>query len=199
MVKTSHFERMAKYYDSATKILMLGTYGKVRERIISEPPVKRALDLCCGTGYVTGHIDAETVVALDMSPGMLRVNRDKNRERRRVNITVGDAFRLPFADSSFDAVYNTLAAHEFKKISKIVEEAYRVTKPGGRLVLYDFSYPENLLLRYTYLPFVKHIVELGTFFVYNAEGWRKILNEAGFKDVESETLYGASILVRARK
>jgi len=199
MVKTSHFERMAKYYDSATKILMLGTYGKVRNRIVSEPPVERALDLCCGTGYVTGHINAKTVVALDMSPGMLRVNRDKNRERKHVNITVGDAFRLPFPDNSFDAVYNTLAAHEFKKISNIISEAYRVLRPGGRLVLYDFSYPENLVLRYTYLPFVKHIVELGTFFVYNGEGWRKILNEAGFKDVKSESLYGASILMRARK
>jgi demethylmenaquinone methyltransferase/2-methoxy-6-polyprenyl-1,4-benzoquinol methylase len=112
---------------------------------------------------------------------------------------VGDAFRLPFADNSFDAVYNTLAAHEFKKISKIIAEAYRVLKPGGRIVLYDFSYPENLLLRYTYLPFVKHIVELGTFFVYDAEGWRKILNAEGFKDIETESLYGASILIRARK
>jgi demethylmenaquinone methyltransferase/2-methoxy-6-polyprenyl-1,4-benzoquinol methylase len=190
---------MAKFYDAATKILMLGTYDKVRARIIKEPRAARALDLCCGTGYVTGHIDADNVVALDISPGMLRVNRDKNRERRHVNITVGDAFRLPFPDNSFDAVYNTLAAHEFKKISRIIEEAYRVLKPGGRIVLYDFSYPDSILLRYTYLPFVKHIVELGTFFVYNGEGWRKILKKAGFIEVESESLYGASILMRARK
>lgn len=199
MVKTGHFERMARYYDTATKILMLGTYGKVRDRIVASPNVERALDLCCGTGYVTGHINADRVVALDLSPGMLAVNREKNRGKGHISYLVGDAFDLPLPEGSFDAVYNTLAAHEFRRIERILKEAYRVLKPGGTLVLYDFSYPDNVLLRYTYLPFLRHVVELGTFHVYDEAGWRKILKDAGFKDVKAETLYRASILIRARK
>ena len=199
MAKTSHFERLARHYDFLTKILMMGTYGRVRKKIVSTPPVKSALDLCCGTGYVTGHINSKTVVALDLSHGMLRVNRDKNRDQKQVKYVVGDAFALPFPDRSFDAVYNTLAAHEFKNFSKILSEVHRVLKTKGEFVLYDFSLPQNILLRYTYLPFLKHIVELGTFFVSDKEAWEKVLKEAGFKDIKFETLYWASILIRARK
>jgi demethylmenaquinone methyltransferase/2-methoxy-6-polyprenyl-1,4-benzoquinol methylase len=199
MVKTSHFERFAKHYDFLTKILMVGTYDKVRKRIVSAPHVKVALDLCSGTGYVTGHINAENVLAIDLSPGMLKVNREKNKSKKHINIIAGDAFELPFPDNSFDAVFNTLAAHEFKKFSLIIKEAYRILKPGGRFVLYDFSMPESALLRYTYLPFLKHVVELGTFYVYDNQGWEKLLSDAGFNDIASETLHKASILITARK
>lgn len=199
MVKKSHFERFAKYYDILTKILMLGTYGKVRKRIVSAPSTGKALDLCSGTGYVTGHISAETVIAIDLSPGMLKVNRDKNKNIKRVHIVSGDAFSLPFPDKSFNSVYWTLAAHEFKNVSSILKEAYRVLKKGGILVLYDFSKPKNRVLKYTYLPFLTHIVELGTFFVYDETGWEKILSGVGFEGIEMETLYKASILIHARK
>jgi SAM-dependent methyltransferase len=166
MVKKSHFERFAEHYDFLTKLLMMGTYGPVRKRIVSTPNVETALDLCCGTGYVTGYINAQKIVALDLSPSMLKVNQEKNKDKKKVGAVVGDAFSLPFPEDSFDAVYNTLAA---------------------------------IFLRYTYLPFLKHVVELGTFFVYDANGWKELLKEVGFKDIETETLYKASILIRARK
>jgi ubiquinone/menaquinone biosynthesis C-methylase UbiE len=178
---------------------MMGTYGKVRNEIVATPRVETALDLCCGTGYVTGRINAERVIALDLSLGMLKVNREKNKEKKNISIVVGDAFRLPFPDSSFDAVYNTLAAHEFKNISYLLKEAYRILKPSGQFTLYDFSYPENILLRYTYLPFLKHVVELGTFFVYDTYGWEERVEGIGFKEIQTKTLYKASLLIRARK
>jgi demethylmenaquinone methyltransferase/2-methoxy-6-polyprenyl-1,4-benzoquinol methylase len=178
---------------------MMGTYGKVRNEIVSTQKVQTTLDLCCGTGYITGHINAERVFALDLSSGMLTVNRGKNKEKKNINIVVGDAFKLPFSDSSFDSVYNTLAAHEFKNISNILKEAHRVLRSGGQLTLYDFSYPENILLRYTYLPFLKHIVELGAFFLYDSKRWEEIFDEIGFKEIQTKTLYKASILIRARK
>jgi demethylmenaquinone methyltransferase/2-methoxy-6-polyprenyl-1,4-benzoquinol methylase len=199
MAKKSHFERMAKHYDFLTRILMMGTYDKVKKEIVSLPRSETALDLCCGTGYVTGQINAERVIALDMSPGMLTINKWKNRSKKKVDITVGDAFKLPFPDASFDVVFNTLAAHEFKNISSILREAYRVLKEGGKLVLYDFTVPRNPILKYTYLPFLKHVVELGTFFAHGAEEWEIILKDVGFKKIESKILYGASILIHAGK
>jgi demethylmenaquinone methyltransferase/2-methoxy-6-polyprenyl-1,4-benzoquinol methylase len=199
MVKKSHFERLAKHYDFLTKILMMGTYGSVRKRIVSTRRVEAALDLCCGTGYVSGHINAEKVIALDLSPGMLKTNKEKNESKIGFSAVVGDAFRLPFPDNSFGAVYNTLAAHEFKNISIIIEEAYRVLKKGGELRLYDFSYPKSKLLRYTYFPFLKHVVELGSFFVFDVDEWKKMLQEAGFKNISAEMLYKASVLINATK
>jgi len=199
MVKSSHFERFARHYDFLTKILMMGTYHRVRRRIIAGRSVEKALDLCCGTGYVTGHINARQVVAFDLSGAMLGVNKEKNKALDSVSPVVGDAFSLPFPEDTFDAVYHTLAAHEFKDISSILKEAYRVLRAGGELILYDFAYPENRILQYTYLPFLKHIVELGTFFVYNTLEWEMLLRKTGFKEIDSESLYRASILVRARK
>ncbi|MFQ5801220.1 MAG: class I SAM-dependent methyltransferase [Candidatus Hydrothermarchaeales archaeon] len=199
MVKKSHFERFAKHYDFLTKILMLGTYGKVRARIVDAPRVESALDLCCGTGYVTGHVKAERVIALDMSSGMLKINREKNKNKPHIDLVAGDAFLLPFSDSSFDGIYCTLAAHEFKNFSDILGEVYRVLKKDGQLMLYDFSVPESFFLRHTYLPFLKHVVELGSFFVYDSLGWKSLLLDAGFSDIETETLYAASILIHARK
>jgi ubiquinone/menaquinone biosynthesis C-methylase UbiE len=103
MVKSSHFERFAAHYDFLTKVLMLGTYGRARKRIVAQPRVGTALDLCSGTGYVTGHIAADSVIALDLSPRMLSVNREKNTGKKQVNIIVGDAFKLPFPNNSFDS------------------------------------------------------------------------------------------------
>ncbi len=199
MVKKSHFERFAKYYDVLTKILMLGTYWSVRRRIVSNPKVDRALDLCSGTGYVTGKLEAENVVALDMSPKMLKINRGKNIDKKNVYIVAGDAFSLPFPDKTFDSVYWTLAAHEFKDVSSIIKEIHRVLKKKGLFVLYDFSRPKSWILRYTYLPFLKHVVELGTFFVYDEKEWESILTNLKFVNIETADLYKASILIRAKK
>jgi len=198
-LRKSRFDRLARHYDLFTKLLMMGTYGRVRERIVSTPRVRTALDLCSGTGYVTGWIKAERVVALDLSPTMLEVNREKNSGRKGVGFVVGDAFNLPFPESSFDAVFNTLAAHEFRDIEPVLRESWRVLRKGGLLVLYDFSTPESALLRHTYMPFLKHVVELGAFHVYTEEEWRDMLARTGFSEVEGEKLYKASILLRARK
>jgi ubiquinone/menaquinone biosynthesis C-methylase UbiE len=81
----------------------------------------------------------------------------------------------------------------------ILKEARRILKPGGQLIIYDFLIPDNQLIRHTYLPFLKHVVELGTFFAYDSLGWKKMLEEEGFKEVEMEILYWASILILARK
>ena len=199
MVKKSHFERFAKHYDFLTKILMLGTYWNVRKRIVNRPTEGAALDICSGTGYVTGHIAADKVVAIDMSPGMLSVNREKNKGREEIYFVSGDAFNLPFPDAIFDSVYWTLAAHEFKNAQEILKEVQRILKKNGHLILYDFSKPENLLLRYTYLPFLRHIVELGTFYVYDEVEWKEILSNVGFKAIKAETLYMTSLLISAQK
>jgi demethylmenaquinone methyltransferase/2-methoxy-6-polyprenyl-1,4-benzoquinol methylase len=197
-MKKTRFEAIAKYYDFFTKLLMMGTYGAVREKIVSSGGGDLALDLCCGTGYVTGHIRARHVVGLDLTQGMLDVNRSKNRSNPSVSLIKGDAYTLPFKDDTFDSVYFTLASHEFRNVAPILRDANRVLKKGGRIVIYDIFKPDNPLIK-AYMVFVKHVVEFGKCWIYDLEEWRELLRRAGFKDVETQVLYKASVLLHGRK
>jgi len=77
MVKRTRFESLSKYYDFFTKILMLGSYGYIRNRIVDNKSTKFSLDLCCGTGFVTRHINSDLIIGLDLTPGMLKINKKK--------------------------------------------------------------------------------------------------------------------------
>jgi demethylmenaquinone methyltransferase/2-methoxy-6-polyprenyl-1,4-benzoquinol methylase len=198
MKKRTRFEGIARYYDFFTKLLMMGTYGRVRDKIVASCNGGVALDLCCGTGYVTGYIRARRVVGLDLTPGMLRVNRSKNLGNKRVALIQGDAYNLPFKKDSFDAVYFTLASHEFRNLMPILRGAYEVLRKGGEIIIYDIFKPSNFLLK-GYMFFVKHVVEFGKCWLYDLEEWQAMLRSVGFRDVEGEVLYKASLLLKGRK
>ncbi len=176
----------------------MGTHDRVRDIVVnSVPPVGRALDLCCGTGYLTGHIRADEVVGLDLSTGMLSVNERKNGDREQVNLINGDAFNLPFADDSFDAVFCSLASHEFRNFGEIMKEASRVSGDGAELALYDI-YSSSHVFDKPFITFLRYVVERGQFYIHSEDGWRALLRDAGFHDVSLRELYWVSALVRAK-
>ncbi len=199
MVKEKYFDKVAKKYDFYTKVLMLGTYGRVREEILSFGGAgdERALDLCCGTGYLTGGIKATEVVGLDLSREMLSINREKNDGRAA--LLRGDAFNLPFGNESFDAVYSSLSTHEFKNLVQILSEAYRVLKKDGKLVIFDIFKPTFPLSWFFVMVLVKYLAELGRMWVYTDEEWRRMLKDIGFIDIDTKVLYMTGILIRAGK
>lgn len=198
MRKQIRFEKLAKYYDFFTKLLMLGTHAKIRNRIVASGNGNMALDLCCGTGYVTGHIRSGSVVGIDLTLGMLRINRIKNLDNKKVTLVLGDAYNLPFKKDSFDAVFFTLASHEFRNIMPILKGAHEILKKGGKIIIYDILKPSNELAK-AYMLFVKHVVESGKCWIYDLEEWREILCNANFMDIKGEVLYKASLLLKGRK
>ncbi|MFQ5974987.1 MAG: class I SAM-dependent methyltransferase [Candidatus Hydrothermarchaeales archaeon] len=200
MAKKSIFDVVAKHYDFFTKILMMGTYGKVQKRIVDSVDDRggAALDICCGTGYVTGHIKSGNVVGMDLSEGMLGVNRDKNKGKENLLLVKSDAFTMPFRDGTFSAVYCTLAPHEFLNFSPVLKEAYRVMRKGGSLRVYDIYDSPNILVK-PFTTFMKYVVEMGKFYIHNEDQWKRKLERLGFEDVQAEILYHASIFLKARK
>lgn len=198
MAKRAHFDAIASRYDYATRLLMMGTHDRVRDRIVSSvPPVGRALDVCCGTGYLTGHIRADSVVGVDLSTGMLSVNRRKNGEKENVNLVNGDAFTLPFEDDAFDAVFCSLASHEFENFEGILREANRVASGGAEVAIYDiYSSPHTFAN--PFITFLRYGVERGQFYVHTEDEWKRILRDAGFSDVSLQEMYWVSALLRAR-
>ena len=146
------FDALAGRYDLMNDILSMGQVRLWRrrvQRILQAGPGDRVLDLAAGTG--TSSISfAQTgadVVACDFSLGMLQAGQareSKNdpfgtKTRGRVAFTAGDALRLPFKDGAFDAVTISFGLRNVHGTRDALAEMRRVTRPGGRLVVCEFS------------------------------------------------------------
>ncbi|WP_394282213.1 demethylmenaquinone methyltransferase [Corynebacterium sp.] len=135
------FDDVGKNYDITNTILSFGQdrywRKRTRERLNLKPGQK-VLDLAAGTAVSTVELakSGAWCVACDFSQGMLEAGRDRD-----VPKVVGDAMHLPFDDESFDAVtisYGLRNIHDFRAG---LREMARVTKPGGTLVVNEFSTP----------------------------------------------------------
>jgi len=200
MVKAKHFDRIAPLYDFLTKVLMLGTYERVRREILAlKKEQKNVLDLCTGTGYLTEKLDAENIVGIDLSRGMLEINKKKNKGRKNLLLIRGTIFYLPFKSNSFDAVYWSAATHEFMNIKPVLKEAFRILREGGSLIIFDIFNPSFIPAKFYVNVIVKYGAELGKMWVYTEKEWEELLKEAGFKKIDIKVRYTASVLIKADK
>jgi SAM-dependent methyltransferase len=99
------------------------------------------LDVACGPGILSAAIakSARDVVAFDLTPQMLKKAAQRCSEAGVDNVTFreGNAAELPFADAAFDAVVTRLSVHHFDRPSRVIEEIFRVLRPGGSFVIAD--------------------------------------------------------------
>jgi demethylmenaquinone methyltransferase/2-methoxy-6-polyprenyl-1,4-benzoquinol methylase len=150
------FDGVAPRYDVVNDVLSLGQTHRWRRIVVQAvgaEPGQRVLDLAAGTGtssepYADNGID---VVACDFSLGMLTVGK---RRRPDIDFVAGDATNLPFADNSFDASTISFGLRNVNEPRKALEEMLRVTKPGGRLVIAEFSQPVVALWRNLYTEYL---------------------------------------------
>jgi len=143
------FDAIAGRYDLLNDILSAGQvrlWRRAVARITGARPGDRVLDLAAGTGtsalsFIATGADC---VACDFSLGMLRVGRSRpgggpREDHGRLGYVAGDALRLPFRDSSFDAVTISFGLRNVASPGAALAEMRRVTRPGGRLVVCEFS------------------------------------------------------------
>ena len=111
------------------------------------------LDIAAGTGTSSEPFADQGVhvVPADFSLGMLAVG---NRRRPDLGFTAADAMRLPFADASFDAVTMSFGLRNVADTQAALREFLRVTRPGGRLVVCEFSQPVNGAFRKVYTEYL---------------------------------------------
>jgi len=150
------FDAVARRYDVTNDVLSMGQDRRWRKAVLDAVAAKRGervLDLAAGTGTSSLPFAeaGAVVVPCDFSLGMLAVGK---RARPSLPFTAGDATRLPFADDTFDAVTISFGLRNVADPAAGVTEMLRVTKPGGRLVVCEFSHPTWWPFRVVYSEYL---------------------------------------------
>lgn len=137
------FDGVAKRYDLVNSVLSMGmdrSWRKAVLRAIDPHPGDKVLDLAAGTGTSSRPFaDAGAlVVPTDLSLGMVRVGKERQPDLTFIN---ADALALPFADDTFDAVTISFGLRNVEDVEAALTEMRRVTRPGGVIVICEFSTP----------------------------------------------------------
>jgi demethylmenaquinone methyltransferase/2-methoxy-6-polyprenyl-1,4-benzoquinol methylase len=150
------FDGVAARYDRTNTILSMGQdrlWRRATRAALDLKPGEQVLDLAAGTGVSTEELARSGAVAtgVDISLGMLRAG---HATRPAVRLAAGDALALPFADRTFDAVTISFGLRNIVDVDAALRELARVTRPGGRLVVCEFSHPTWAPVRTVYLGYL---------------------------------------------
>ncbi|MBO3740840.1 demethylmenaquinone methyltransferase [Actinoplanes sp. NEAU-H7] len=186
------FDGVAKRYDLTNTVLAFGQdrgWRRATRTALGLRPGERVLDVGAGTGISTEELGRSGAFAVgaDLSVGMLQAGR---RVRAEVPLLAGDALRLPFGDGVFDAVTISFALRNVVDTGAALREFARVTRPGGRLVVCEFSHPTNAAFRTVYMQYLMRslpVVARGVSsnpeaYVYLAESIRAWPDQQGVAD-----------------
>nr|WP_272902893.1 demethylmenaquinone methyltransferase [Streptomyces sp. BA2] len=138
----SMFDDVAERYDLTNDVLSLGQARLWRKEVakaVDARPAQKVLDLAAGTATSSQPFAraGAYVVPCDFSLGMLQVGKARHPW---MPFTAGDATKLPFKDDTFDAVTISFGLRNVHETDEALREMYRVTKPGGRVVICEFSH-----------------------------------------------------------
>ena len=142
------FDEVAAGYDRTNAVLSLGNdrlWRVATTRAVAPRPGQRILDLAAGTGASSVSLarSGAEVVAGDFSPGMIAEGIRRYGDVPNLTFVEADAMALPFDDDAFDAVTISFGLRNVHDPKAALAEMLRVTAPGGRLVVCEFSHPQN--------------------------------------------------------
>jgi demethylmenaquinone methyltransferase/2-methoxy-6-polyprenyl-1,4-benzoquinol methylase len=154
------FDDVAKHYDRTNAVLSVGNAYLWRMhtvRAVAPQAGERILDIAAGTGTSSAALarSGARVVAVDFSAGMIAEGRKRHSN---IEFIEADAEKLPFGDNEFDAVTISFGLRNVNDPQAALGEMYRVLKPGGRLVICEFSKPPRALLRTGYWAYLKYVM-----------------------------------------
>jgi demethylmenaquinone methyltransferase/2-methoxy-6-polyprenyl-1,4-benzoquinol methylase len=194
------FDGVAARYDRTNTVLSFGrdrAWRRETRLALRLRAGEKCLDLAAGTGVSTEELarSGAYVVGADLSLGMLGAG---HRKRRDTLLLAGDACALPFADGSFDAVTISFGLRNIVDPDVALREMARVTRPGGRLVVCEFSAPVNRAFRQVYLGYLmralpavaRRVSSNPDAYVYLAESIRAWPDQAGLAALIARSGWG---------
>ncbi|MEE9117632.1 MAG: bifunctional demethylmenaquinone methyltransferase/2-methoxy-6-polyprenyl-1,4-benzoquinol methylase UbiE [Calditrichia bacterium] len=205
------FDRIARRYDLLNHLLSLGQdirWRKKVARFLVNKYDQYILDLATGTGdqllYMFSCSDRiDRALGTDLALKMLDRGREKVKKRKledRIVLEEGDAENIQYPDNIFDAVTISFGIRNLMSVERSLSEMYRVLKPAGRVLILEFSIPQNILMRSIYLfyfryllPFIGSVIS-GDRYAYRylnetvegfpyGDAFCQLLRESGFQNV----------------
>lgn len=164
------FDRIARHYDFLNHALSLGIDRQWRKKSVSmlqDMSPRRILDVATGTGDIAlllaDKYPHAAVTGVDIATRMLEIAQAKSERKgmqARIRFEPGDSENLQFADNSFDAVTVAFGVRNFEDLHKGLSEMYRVTAPGGRAIILEFTKPRNFPFKQLFGLYFKHLLPL---------------------------------------
>lgn len=153
------FDQISGRYDLLNRILSLGidrSWRKKAIRILAKHEPKQILDVATGTGdfaIASSIVKPEQISGIDISEGMLEIGRkkiDRLDLSETIQLISGDSESIPFDDNKFDAATVAFGVRNFEHLDKGLSEIQRVLRPGGMIIVLEFSKPSNRLIKTIY-------------------------------------------------
>ena len=161
------FNNISGTYDFLNHFMSLGIdilWRKKAIRQLKAQQPKSILDVATGTGDFAFEaikiLKPEKITGVDISAGMLDVAKRKIRERKLehvFSVRLGDSEMLPFEDNQFDAITVAYGVRNYENLEKGIADMRRVLKPGGKIVILEFSKPQGFPVKQLYNFYFKHI------------------------------------------
>jgi demethylmenaquinone methyltransferase/2-methoxy-6-polyprenyl-1,4-benzoquinol methylase len=211
---TSMFDNISHRYDFLNHLLSLGIDIKWRKRaigILKSINPRQILDVATGTGDFAIEalsLNPEKVTGIDISTGMLQKGREKIHKLRlqdKIELLQGDSEEIAFPDNKFDSVIVAFGVRNFENLEKGLSEMLRVVRPGGMIIIIEFSKPVRIPYKQIYNLYFKYLLPvIGRFFskdksAYSylpasvmafpeGEEFLKILEKIGYKQTKCHLL-----------
>ena len=219
------FDRIAGTYDSLNHVLSLNIDRRWRRKAVRTLSANaKLLDVAIGTADLTIEIlrqqKASHITGIDLSRKMMAIGEQKVAKLGYSNLVTfdyGSAQQMPYADASFDAVTCAYGVRNFANMDEGLREMHRVLRAGGELMILEFSYPTNPLIRWGYNLYFSHILPfIGNLFSRDKGAYSYLnrsvkhfpygeafcchLRDAGFTDITATPLtFGITTIYHAKK
>lgn len=214
------FAKVAPKYDLMNDLMSAGMHRLWKKFTIDEADVKPSqviLDVAAGSGDLTKafarKVSRGKVVMTDINPAMLEVGRKRLIDEGIVNnveFVIADAENLPFTTDYFDCITIAFGLRNVTNKSAALASMYRVLKPGGKLLILEFSHPSNSLLKKIYDTYSFNVIpKLGEWIAHDKasyqylvesirmhpdqESLKTLMQEAGFEDVTFYNMSGGIV------
>jgi demethylmenaquinone methyltransferase/2-methoxy-6-polyprenyl-1,4-benzoquinol methylase len=208
------FNNISRRYDFLNQLLSLGIDKMWRKRAIGvlEPlKPKILLDVATGTGEFALEalkLNPDKIYGIDIADGMLDIGRKKilaKNVNAKVELLHGDSENIPFGENKFDAATVAFGVRNFENLKRGLSEILRVLKPGGMVVILEFSKPTSFPFKQVYSFYFRFILpRIGSMVSHDkaaytylpksveafpdGEDFLRILHDVGFKNTQCSSL-----------